>query len=82
MTVFILAIHYFVFRINDQTQNTPGALVGGLYILGCFAISFIVAIIIAYTTRFKNFKKIDILLFVLCTPLGSALLLLLVKFCN
>jgi uncharacterized protein YggT (Ycf19 family) len=75
--MFILLINYLVWDINNQTENTPSALGGGFYILCYFALSIITMIIITYLTNFKNFKKIDYFLFVLCSPISSIITILL-----
>jgi hypothetical protein len=70
MTVFFLVINFLEWDMYIQTKNTPSGLGGGFYILGYFVLSIITTITIAIKTDFKNFKKIDIILFVLCTPLS------------
>ena len=70
MTVFFLVIIFLIWDIYIQTKNTPSGLGGGFYILGYFVLSLIATVTIAVKTGFKNFKKIDIALFVLCTPIS------------
>lgn len=81
MIIYFLLINYLVWDINNKTENTPSALGGGFYILGYFALSIIIAVIIAYFFKFKDFKKIDYVLFVLCTPVSSIIIVLLSKWC-
>lgn len=76
MALFFLVINYLVLEINFQTGNIPNALGGGLYILGYFALSIIATIIIAIVSDFNKFKKIDIILFVLCTPISCIITIL------
>jgi hypothetical protein len=79
MIIFFFTINYLVLNIYKQTENTPSALGGGFYILGYFALSIITTIIIALATNFKNFKKTDYPLFVLCTPVSLIITILLSK---
>jgi ABC-type multidrug transport system permease subunit len=77
MMLFFFTINYLVLNINNQTENTPSALGGSFYILGYFALSIITTMIIAFVTNFKNFRKTDYLLFVLCTPISLIFTILL-----
>ena len=70
MTVFFLVINFLEWDIYIQTKTTPSGLGGGFYILGYFVLSIITTITIDIKTDFKKFTKIDIILFVLCTPLS------------
>jgi hypothetical protein len=70
MTVFFLVINFLEWDMYIQTKNTPSGLGGGFYILGYFVLSIITTITIAIKTDFKNFKKSDTFLFVLCTPIS------------
>lgn len=79
MILAISVINFLVWDINNQTKNTSGALGGGFYILGYFALSILISVIIAYVTKFKNFRKADYFLFILCTPLSSIITILLSK---
>jgi hypothetical protein len=79
MIVFFSLINYIVWDINNQTKNTASALGEGFYILGYFALSIITTVILAYLTKFKEFKKIDYVLFILCSPVSSIITILFSK---
>lgn len=71
----IITMNYFVLDLYFETKGTPGALGGAMYMMLFWIGSIIVSTIICLIEGFKNLKAIDYILYALCTPLSTFIVL-------